>query len=357
MNTITINTSKSYKLLLGRNLLANSGEFLAKALDGHPRLCIVTDSNVNELYGDETKPLMKSLREEGFHVCKYVFNPGEKSKTFSTAEKLLNFLAGNRFSRYDALVAFGGGVTGDLTGFAASLYMRGIRFVQLPTTLLAAADSSIGGKTGVNLEAGKNLAGTFLQPELLLFDQNTLATLPYKNLLDGMAEIIKAGIIGDASIITDLRDYFDTGCSGYDLFENHNLLMCLLERAIHVKRRIVESDEFEEDGRRLLNLGHTIGHAIEKCSGYSISHGQAVAMGIAHMTDNSHVLDILNHFGYVLSSGIPPKELTDSIRNDKKSKDGKVVVVVPEAIGQCRLKSISFDSLEEILKGNREVLK
>ncbi|MGI6766647.1 MAG: 3-dehydroquinate synthase [Lentihominibacter sp.] len=355
MNTITINTSKPYQMLLGRNLLANSGEFLANTL-GSPRLCIVTDTNVNELYGGEDQPFMTSLTEKGFDVCKYVFSSGEKNKTLSTVEKLLDFLAMNHFTREDVLVAFGGGVTGDITGFTASLYMRGIRFVQVPTTLLAAADSSIGGKTGVNLSAGKNLAGAFHSPELVIFDHETLTTLSHENLLDGMAEIIKAGIINDASIIMDLRDYFRKGNSGAALFGNPDLLMSLLIRAIEVKRRIVEADELEADGRRLLNLGHTIGHAIEKCSNYKISHGQAVAIGIACMTDNRIITDILTAFGYSLSSGIPAGQLADSIKNDKKSKGRNVVFVVPEAIGQCRLKSVPFDLLEELLKGNREML-
>ncbi len=163
MKTITVNTPKSYQVLLGHNLLAKSGELLKKTL-GSPRLCIVTDVKVNELYGSENHPFFTALKQEGFHACKYVLAGGEKNKTLTTVEALLNFLAVNYFSREDALVAFGGGTIGDITGLAASLYMRGIRFVQIPTTLLAADVSSIGGKTGVNLCAGKILAGTFYSP-------------------------------------------------------------------------------------------------------------------------------------------------------------------------------------------------
>ena len=300
---------------------------------GGRKLCIVTDKNVAPLYGSADGALWKSLTDAGFELYTFVFEGGEKTKTLDTLAELLNFLADSRFTRSDILAALGGGIVGDVTGFAAASYLRGVEYIQIPTTLLAIVDSSVGGKTGVNLNAGKNLAGAFWQPSLVLFDPDVLRTLSYDTTLDGIAEAVKSGFIADSDIIDMAAEYTaGAGVSsipsepaeahaaelhvGTPAAEPHAagapaenpaaempavrvsakaspagipetfpesdfpFLTRLAAKAVNVKRAIVEEDERESGCRQLLNFGHTPAHAIEKCSDYGISHGHAVAAGM-----------------------------------------------------------------------------
>ncbi|MGX8775205.1 MAG: 3-dehydroquinate synthase family protein, partial [Bacillota bacterium] len=257
MQKLTMHTSQTYDILMEDNLLASAAKYIAEMLppiigaeDADRKCCIVSDRTVYGLYGKGGTPLQESLMDAGYEVGYYAFPDGEDSKTLSTVEDICAFLAENHFTREDFIIALGGGVCGDVAGFAASVYMRGVPYVQIPTTLLAMADSSIGGKTGVNTEAGKNMIGTFWQPHLVLIDPKTLETLPEDELLNGLAEIIKAGFIADGTIFDAISE---------DLTD-------AIFKAIRVKQVIVEADERESDCRRLLNFGHTIGHALEKCS-------------------------------------------------------------------------------------------
>ncbi|MCR5135299.1 MAG: 3-dehydroquinate synthase, partial [Clostridiales bacterium] len=272
MKTLTINCSKQYEITIGSGILYKAGRCIAEVLPAC-KVCIVSDGNVKALYGGDQSAVYQSLLSAGFDVYEYTFTPGEKSKTLETAGGLLDFLADRRFSREDALIALGGGVTGDITGFAAATYMRGIRYIQIPTTLLACVDASIGGKTGVNLPAGKNLAGAFWQPELVLADTDVFATLTEELWQDGLAEMVKAGMIGDPSLLRDLADGDLRTMTG-------DALTDLILKALAVKAEIVAKDERETGPRRMLNFGHTAGHAIETCSGFEISHGRAVAAGM-----------------------------------------------------------------------------
>ena len=213
---------------------------------------------MDPLYGRESQTLWTSLAAAGFEMHKYVFPGGEDCKNMETIEELLEFLAAKRFSRTDVLLALGGGIVGDVTGFAAATYLRGVEFIQVPTTLLAIVDSSVGGKTGVNLKAGKNLAGTFWQPSLVLFDPEVLGTLSYDITLDGIAEAIKAGVIADPLILDSIKMK--------RTLDDPDFLMNLASLAIEVKRKVVEEDERDNGSRQLLNFGHTLAHAIEKCS-------------------------------------------------------------------------------------------
>ncbi|OJG80130.1 3-dehydroquinate synthase [Enterococcus pallens] len=215
---------------------------------------------------------------QGFDVYPYVVDAGEKTKSLVTANELYDFLTDNDFSRSDSLIGLGGGVIGDLTGFVASTYMRGLSFIQVPTSLLAQVDSSIGGKTGVNCEKAKNLIGTFAQPDGVLIDPNTLQTLPQRRLSEGMAEVIKCALIQDINLWRQLRKMTKME----DILTNSE---SIIKKALNVKKHLVERDEFDQGDRLLLNFGHTIGHGLEASENYEmISHGEAVALGMVQMT-------------------------------------------------------------------------
>ncbi len=412
------------------------------------KLCIITDKTVDKLYGQEQQALWKSLAAAGFHIHKYIFPGGEKHKNMATIESILNYLADNQFTRSDILLALGGGITGDITGFAAASFLRGIRFVQAPTSLLAIVDSSVGGKTGVNLNAGKNLAGAFWQPSLVLFDPDVLSTLSCDFKLDGVAEAVKAGCIADKHILNIVQHY-GKSCNGGNakgvangtatdstteisadsprfadgntaagntladsnttaiqtnspLFTNSNaaadsgtatnrieantapgdasaaarsnstppfsamlddndFLTRLAARAIEVKRQIVEADERENNLRQLLNFGHTIAHAIEKCSNYQTSHGHAVAIGMVMISaaaekfgltkENCHdtILNILRRFQFPLDCPYTAEALTEAALQDKKRRGETITLVIPESLGHCTLQSIPTSELRKFV--------
>lgn len=353
MDKITITASKTYEVLTDAGLLSQAGHLIRQALgEKVKKLCIVTDDNVDRLY---RKPLESSLKEAGFETVSFAFPPGEGSKSIKTLSRLLEFLAENQLTRTDALVGLGGGITGDLTGFAAASFLRGIPFVQVPTTLLAAVDSSVGGKTGVNLRAGKNLAGAFWQPSLVLFDTDTMKTLSYDLLLDGAAEAIKAGAIADRELFAYIRRADD--------LTNPEVIRQLSSRAILIKRQVVEADERDTGVRQLLNFGHTIGHAIEKCSDFSISHGHAVAIGMTIVSRAAlkagwskedcltPLLESLNKFRFPLECPYTAAQLTDAALKDKKRMGDTITLVIPVHLGDCQLKKIPVSQLEEFIEG------
>lgn len=334
---------------------------------GRRKLCIITDKNVAPLYGTEDGALWRSLAGAGFELYRFVFEGGEKTKTLDTLAEILNFLADNRFTRSDMLVALGGGIVGDVTGFAAASYLRGIEFVQIPTTLLAIVDSSVGGKTGVNLNAGKNLAGAFWQPSLVMFDPDVLRTLSYDTTLDGIAEAVKSGFIGDRSITDDISAHVPAGESFSE--QDREFLTRLAAKAVEVKRAVVEDDERETGRRQLLNFGHTIAHAIEKCSDYKISHGHAVATGMAIVSAaadtlgwteekcTDRLLAILDQFRFPLQCPYSPEELTATALQDKKIRGDRITLVIPQTHGSCALKKISTDELQQFITCGLDALE
>lgn len=367
MVTIQVNTDREYKVLLGKGLLAQGGELIRQDLikrrgqssaEDCRRVCVVCDDTVKDLYGGEDMPLFRSLKAAGFDPFVFHFPGGEENKTMATVEGILDHLSGHRFTRSDLLIALGGGIPGDITGFAAAIYQRGIDFVQMPTTLLSAVDSSVGGKTGVNLPAGKNLAGAFWQPNLVCFDESVLKTLPQEQLLNGMAELLKSGLISDFSILRKIMEYPDA----LAVFDDTEVLPDLIVRAIHVKRRIVEEDEREAGIRQLLNLGHTIGHAIEKCSDYQIPHGFAVIKGLVIVSRAADrlgwceptyvqtILSALEKFPYDLSCSFSAEELAAVARGDKKSRGTHITLVIPDYPGHAALKSIPAEDLTEFIR-------
>lgn len=363
MIKISVSASKKYHVILEAGAIGRLGSFLAEAgIAPEKKLCIVTDETVNRLYGKKDDLLWTTLESSGFDLYKFVFPGGESTKNMETISRLLEFLADNRFSRSDVLIAFGGGIVGDVTGFAAASYMRGVEFVQLPTTLLATVDSSVGGKTGVNLSAGKNLAGAFWQPSLVVFDPNLLSTLQHHTILDGIAEAVKAGFIGDITIPNRIKAYLDSSQKPSSISKDTEFLTELAACAVEVKKKIVEEDEHERGKRQLLNFGHTLAHAIEKCSGYEISHGHAVAKGMALVSaaadslgwsneSCTHILlDILKGFDFPLDCPFSPEELTAAALQDKKIRGSHITLVLPDSLGSCFLKTISIDNLLQFIK-------
>ena len=257
----------------------------------------------------------------------------------------MNFLAENKVTRTDLIVALGGGVVGDLAGFAAATYLRGIRFIQIPTTLLAAVDSSVGGKTAIDLPAGKNLMGAFSQPSLVLCDTNTLQSLPDEIFKDGCAEVIKYGILYDPELFAHLERYglaFD--------------LQKVITRCIELKRNVVMEDEFDTGNRMKLNLGHTIGHGVEAKSNFSLSHGKSVAIGIAivsrasRCSDTDRILNVLDQFGLPTGTAYSSEEIYTYTLSDKKRSGNTINLIIPEKIGQCRIVPTSVDSLKSFIE-------
>lgn len=351
MNRISVNTSNKYDVIVGKAILGDIGSF-ALELFAPCKVCIITDDNVNLLYG---KLVFEALRKAGFEPFLYSFTPGESSKSLDTHGRCLEFLAGETFTRTDVIVCLGGGIVGDLGGFVAATYLRGIKFIQIPTTFLAAVDSSVGGKTGVNLSHGKNLAGAFWQPALVVCDVDTFKTLSHETFLDGVAETIKYGIILEESLFKEIHDKAPLTASFEDL-EN------IISICVRIKAKIVVEDERDTGLRQLLNLGHTVGHAIEKCSDYSISHGHAVAAGIAIIARASWhfgytdvktlflINDILEKHGLPVKTSFSCEELLPVLLNDKKRDGAAISLIIPSKIGSSEIKEFPVNSLDGFLK-------
>ena len=345
VQTIEVHTAPAYEVTIGAGLLRDCGARL-KAVLGGCRIAVAADSNVAPLY---LETVCASLRDAGFAVCSYVFPAGEAHKNFTTLSAILEFLAESQLTRTDCVAALGGGVTGDMAGFAAASYLRGIRYVQLPTTLLSAVDSSVGGKTAIDLAAGKNLAGAFLQPTAVLCDTDCLRSLPAAVFADGAAESIKYGIISDENLF----EIFESG----DVKGN---IENIVRRCVEIKSDIVSRDEFDTGERQKLNLGHTLGHAIERCSDFAVSHGHAVAIGTVRACiaaqklgvckDNisERVKKVMARNGLPVSTDIPVHELAGVMHRDKKCSSAGINLILPTKVGECILYKTSPDELESI---------
>ena len=347
MIRIPVSASRDYPVLIERGLLDHAGEEI-RAVTKAETAVLVAGKNVFPLYGERVR---RSLETAGLRVIPYVIEPGESSKSLESYGKLLYFLSEKRLSRSDVLVALGGGVTGDLTGFAAATYQRGIDFVQIPTTLLAMVDSSVGGKTAVNLDTGKNQVGAFYQPAVVLCDPEVLKTLPEEEYRCGSAEVLKYGVLGDASFFeelcrTPIREQ-----------EEH-----VIETCVRMKRDIVREDEYDRGRRQLLNLGHSFGHAVEACSGFSILHGQAVAIGMALIARAAaakgycgkdcalRLTAALRDYGLPTETDFSTEELAAAMALDKKRSGSTMHLVVPEAIGRCRILAVPAAEIPDWLR-------
>ena len=341
MKTVTVNASKSYDIKIGSGLLATLGEE-ARKLGKAKKIAVVSETNVYPLHGASAE---KSLKDAGFETVSFVFPAGEESKCAATYVELLNFLAENKLTRSDIIVALGGGVVGDLAGFAAATYLRGIRFIQIPTTLLAAVDSSVGGKTAIDLPAGKNLVGAFCQPSLVLCDTDTLNTLPRDIFLDGCAEVIKYGILYDEPFFR----YLESAGSKFDRER-------VIARCVEMKRDVVMEDEFDTGARMKLNLGHTIGHGVEASSNFGLSHGKSVAIGIAIVsraskcTDTNRIISILEQFGLPTTTDTDAQTLFQYALSDKKRSGGTVNLIIPNRIGDCSIVPTPVEQIKSFIE-------
>ncbi|MHB8845377.1 MAG: 3-dehydroquinate synthase [Nitrospirota bacterium] len=335
---------RSYDILIGAKL-DSLGEEMGRLRVG-TRTAVVTNPTVNGLYGQR---VLRALKDNGFTAMPVEIPDGEQYKTLDWANAVFTALLINAFDRRSPLVALGGGVIGDLTGFAAACYMRGVPFVQAPTTLLAMVDSSVGGKTGVNHNLGKNMIGAFYQPRIVLMDLDTLRTLPKEEFVSGMAEVIKYGVIWDH----ELFDFLDKNREKI-LAQEQGPLGHIISRSCEIKADVVSKDEREGGLRAILNFGHTVGHAVETLSNYTMRHGEGVAIGmvyaakLAHRTGlcDARVPERIEHL--ISAYGLPVSlaalkrrpsaaELMDVIQVDKKAEGGKVRFVLPKKIGEVAI--------------------
>lgn len=342
MTTLTVSTSKPYDIKIGRGSLEQTGSYMASIFDPC-KVAVLTDSIVDGYYADS---LLAQLRANGFSADKILFPGGEHSKNAGTYVNILEALAADGLSRSDVILALGGGVVSDLAGFVAGTYLRGLPYVVVPTTFQGAIDAAIGGKTGINLNSGKNLAGVIWQPSLVVCDPDTFQTLPAATMLDGIAEAVKYAVISEASLI----DKILAGDYAY-----------VLERCVSIKKSLVEVDERDRGLRHILNFGHTIGHGIEKLTSYRISHGRAVAKGMiaeslgAYRTGlaprdiSGDLSDLLEALGFDVSLTYDASRLCQLALNDKKIAEGKITMIIPESIGKCHLKKLALDELFELI--------
>lgn len=348
MQSITVSVSKTYDILIGSGLLAQSGALIRKALPKAGKAMVVSDDNVFPLYGQQ---VVDSLATAGLQVSSYVFPHGENHKTLETYAAVLNELCAARLTRSDLVVALGGGVVGDLAGFAAATYQRGISLVQIPTTLLAAVDSSVGGKTAVDLPAGKNQVGCFYQPNLVICDIDTLSTLPETEYRNGCAEIIKYAVLDGESFFAELdstpiRDRYEP----------------VIAYCVNIKKRVVEEDEQDIGLRMLLNLGHTMGHGVEACSHFEIPHGHAVAIGLAAVARaaaekgfctrdlSDRTTALLEKYNLPVELPYPAEALAVAAQADKKNTSGTMRLIVPFQMGDCRVISMTAEDFLGWLK-------
>lgn len=347
MRTIKVQTGRPYEILIERGLIDRCGQFI-KEVSKAQKVCVVTDSNVEKIYAQR---VIDSIKEQGFETKLFVFEAGEERKRLSTISNMYSCFADFHMSRKDLVVALGGGVTGDMAGFAAASYMRGIEFVQIPTSLLAQVDSSVGGKTGVDIEQGKNLVGAFWQPNRVIIDPDTLKTLPQHFINDGMAEVIKYGCIKDSKLFDTLKNE-----NALDIIED------IIEICVSIKRDVVNADEREKGERMLLNFGHTLGHSLEKIYNYSgLSHGEAVAIGMCIITAASEkagitktgtteeIISLCKKYGLPTTDNASPKEIAEICSSDKKSSGGSVNLVLLKEIGTSFTQPTKLIELENFI--------
>lgn len=341
---LKVETGRTYDIIIGNNIIQNIGEEVKKVSKSN-QLLLVSDDIVYSFYGKKVK---ESLEKNGFIVYEYVFKNGELSKNTNTLVELLNFAALKHLCRSDTFIALGGGVVGDLTGFAASCYMRGVNYVQIPTTLLACVDSSVGGKTAVNLEQGKNMCGAFYQPSLVLCDTDTLKTLPKEIFNAGMAEVIKYAIIRDEKLFNILQN--SQNIDDLDLAD-------IIKTCVTIKAEVVKEDEQDNSVRQILNYGHTFGHAVEAQSAYKLSHGFCVAigtaiiskamynLGLATKENYEKIIALLIKYELPTTSEYSKQQIFDKALLDKKIKNDEITIVISSKIGSCSLKTIKQKDL------------
>lgn len=346
MKKLRVNVNGGYDIFIQRGLLADSGKYVKEVLNCK-KLVLVSDTNVAPLY---EKTASESLKSQGYEVYTYVFSAGEGSKNTKTVIDIVEFMAQNELTREDGVVALGGGVCGDMAGFAAAIYLRGIKFVQIPTTLLSQVDSSVGGKTAVDLPQGKNLCGAFHQPSLVIIDPNVLDTLSSHFFSDGMGEVIKYGLIKSKALFERLEKE-----NARDFIED------VIYECLDIKRIIVENDEKEHGERALLNFGHTCGHAIEKLWNFeSVSHGEAVGIGMVMIAKagekngitacgvSDRIIKILEKNNLKINDTHTTAQIVEAMSADKKRTGAGIKLIMLEDIGKSFIKPVKNEELKNI---------
>lgn len=343
MKKLGVNVGAGYDIFIEKGLLSSCGEYIKNVTDAK-KVCVISDTNVFPIYGDK---VCQSIEEQGFEVLTYVFEAGEASKTTATVISMVEFLAQNELTRGDIVVALGGGVCGDMAGFAAAIYLRGIDFVQIPTSLLAQVDSSVGGKTAVDLPQGKNLCGSFHQPVLVIIDPDTLDTLTPHFFSDGMAEAIKTGCIKSAPLFDRIEKE-----DAKDFIED------MIFDCVSIKAGVVERDEKEHGERALLNFGHTAGHSIEKLHNFStISHGEAVGIGMVMITaageangitaagTSDRIAAVLKKYGLLTKDENSLSDIIENMNADKKRTSDSINFTLLRSIGDSFNQKIKYEEI------------
>lgn len=346
---------RSYDIVIDSRILSNIGERI-KVFD-FSKVAVISNPTVFNLYGDV---VINSIKNAGFEALHVIIPDGEEYKNFNQTYQILTELLKNKLDRKSCLIALGGGVIGDITGFVASIYMRGIHFIQVPTTLLSQVDSSVGGKTGVNHELGKNMIGTFYQPRLVWIDIDTLKTLPEREILCGIAEIIKYGVIWDEELFEFLAHNRDS-----ILKLDPERLTHIIKRSCEIKAEVVSKDERESGLRAILNYGHTVGHAVETETEYSkFLHGEAVAIGMNIEARLSEIMSFLNRedalkikaiidsysLPFELPEDLNADKLISHMKLDKKVEAGEMKFILPEKIGKVKIqKGIDIENVRKAL--------
>lgn len=350
MNTIPVHASQPYTVYIENGLLQQLKNYVP-TVKAPCQVAIITDDRVSEYY---LHTVTSQLTIAGYTVCQYLFPHGESSKNVEELINIVEFLAEKRFTRSDLIVALGGGVVGDMAGFAAATYLRGIDYIQIPTSLLAAVDSSVGGKTAVNLRHGKNLWGAFKQPIAVFCDPTTLRTLPEKEFINGCGEIIKYGMLGYPQLLNALEKE--------PLTPSSTMLNDIIAQCVEAKALIVKQDERESGVRQLLNFGHTFAHGIELASHYTVSHGYAVAIGMMLMTHGAVAVDGLDRaiadrlHRLIVSHQLPTTTTIDTstllelAKNDKKSRGQTINIIIPTDWGHSRIKQVTHEELRHYLE-------
>lgn len=345
--------SRAYEVHVGYGILEDVGP-LTRATAAGTHAAIIADSHVAPLYAEQVRI---SLESAGYDVVTLTFEAGERHKRFSTLEHLLEGLATAALSRDDVVVALGGGVTGDMAGLAAALYLRGIKVVQVPTSLLAMVDSSVGGKTAVDLNAGKNLAGAFFQPHAVIADVTCLHTLSHELLTDSCGEVIKHGVLADPVLFNELLRH-PINARGYQDAD----LARVVARNVEIKRDVVSADEQEQGLRQTLNLGHTLGHAIEAASDYHLGHGSSVAIGLCCVARAAETLgwsdrgiahrieEVCRAHGLPTDTALSHDTIMNYATHDKKRHGQTVNLVVPVHIGEVEIRTVTFEELAEVIR-------
>ena len=355
--TVHVNAGAGYDVLIREGILSYAGEETVKVCPKASKAAVICDCNA---FFPHAEPVEGDLYDAGLSCAQYLLEPGEQNKDIGHYADILAFLAEKNLTRDDVVVALGGGVTGDMAGFAAATYLRGISCVQIPTTLLAMVDSSVGGKTAIDLPAGKNLAGAFFQPSLVLCDPLALKTLSEDAFRDGCSEVLKYGVLYSKEFFLELKALMEgKDAAKGPKYALRDHLETIVETCVTMKRDVVEQDEFDRGERKKLNLGHTFGHAIEHCSGYRISHGKAVAAGMAVMAraaakkgylagEDARLLEeTLQLYGLPVGTDFTAEELAKAAMSDKKASQRAIDLIVPRTIGACGIVRIDIADLQE----------